>query len=200
MSVKTVLAVILSSVSLLCSTDAGTPDSADKPASAGFAENLDLQISKTKLSSKECAKFGGIKGEKGNTDFEYDGCVYSLEFRNGGDMELRNLTVDCRYYYEMTESWRANKRESKTVQKHISHSFKITSLSSAAGYTAETVPFILESYSLPSGYYYNNGGAEVVESRPKGLWVRVSGTAPDGKKAHVDFCDPPALASRVTWQ
>ena len=198
MNAKTILTAVFSSVFLLCS--AGSPDSAGKPDPAGFAGDLELQISKTKLSSRECAKLGSAKGEKGNTDFEYDGCVYRLEFSNGGDLELRNLTVECRYYYEMTESWRANKRESKTVQKHISHSFKIAEIPSESGYTAETAPFILESYSLPSGYYYSGGGAEVVESRPKGLWVRVSGTAPDGRKAYVDFQDPPALASRVTWQ
>lgn len=201
MNAKNILVLLFLSAFCLCGTGAGVPDQDGRTAvQPEFAEKLDVQISKTKLSSKECAKLGSVKGEKNKTDFQYDGCIYSLEFRNGGDLNLRNLTVECRYYYEITESWRANKRQNQTVEKHFAHSFKIPELLSKAGYTAETAPFILESYSLPSGYYYNNGGAEVVESRPKGLWVRVSGTAPDGKKAYADFCDPPALASRVTWQ
>jgi hypothetical protein len=182
-----------------CRAADGLPAEQNELAQKAFAEKLDLQIGKKKLSSKECAKLGAVKGKKEDTTINYDGSIYTLEFRNGGDADLQNLTVECRFYYEVTESWRAKKRESSTAQKHLDYSFKISELQSKAEYSAETTPFIVESYSLPSGYYYHNGGAEVVESRPQGLWVRVFRAAADGSKTHVDFCEPPILSSNVTW-
>jgi len=182
-----------------CRAADGLPAEQSELVHKAFTKKLDLQIEKKRLSSKECEKLGAAKGKKGDTTIDYDGSVYSLAFRNGGDADLQNLTVECRFYYEVTESWRAKKRESNTVQKHLDYSFKVPKLQSRAEYNTETTPFILESYSLPSGYYYYQGGAEVVESRPQGLWVRVFRIGADGSKTHVDFCEPPSLLSKVTW-
>lgn len=171
-----------------------------------FAEKLAVQIDKRQLSTKECEKSGQVprvgrdtKGREYNNHVEYDGCTYSLEFRNSSDMDLSNLMVECHFYCEMTESWRAKKRESNTAQKHLDYSFKIQNLPAKDEYSTETGPFVLASYSLPSGYYYNKGEAEVVEFRPQGLWVRVFRTGADGSKTHIDFCEPPSLSSKVKW-
>lgn len=181
-----------------CRAADSLPAVQNEPAQKAF-EKLDLQITRKKLSSKECEKLGGVKGRKEDTTYELDGCIYSLEFRNGGDVELQNLTVECRFCYEVKESWRARKRESQTSQKQLNHSFKISSLSSKAEYNTETTPFVLQSYNLPSGYYYVGAEAEIVESRPQGLWVRVFRTGADGSKMHIDFCEPPSLSSKVKW-
>jgi hypothetical protein len=169
-------------------------------------KKLDLQIEKKKLSSKECEKLGRVPqvgqdtgGREFNNHVEYDGCTYSLKFRNGSDTDLQDITVEYRFYYEVTESWRARKRESNTVQKYLDYSFKIPRLASQARYSVETPPFVLESYNLPSGYSYNNAAAEVVECDPKGLWVRLSQKTVDGSRAYIDFCEPSSLSSKITW-
>lgn len=188
-----------------CRAADGPPAVQGELAQKAF-EKLNLQIGEKKLSTKECEKIGQVppvgrdtKGREYNNHVEYDGCTYSLEFRNSSDMDFRNLTVECRLYYKVAESWRAKKRESNTAQKHLDYSFKIQNLPAKDEYSAETGPFVLASYSLPSGYYYNKGEAEVVESSPQGLWVRVFRTGADGSKTHIDFFEPPSLSSKVTW-
>jgi hypothetical protein len=162
-------------------------------------ERLTVRISERKLSRDECERAGKISGEVGSTDYDYDGFVYSLELRNRGDMELADLGVECRFYYEKNEEWRAlNPRKNKT-QLHKTHLFKIKELLPDGEYETETPPFVLESYDLPSGYYYIGGKAEVVDSRPQGLWVRVTRTTADGCKTYCDFSDPPSLSSKVSW-
>lgn len=177
-------------------------------------EKLDLQIEEKKLSKKECEKISGAPktgsvfgGKEINIYNDYNGRIYSLEFINRGGVDIKNLKVECRFYYVTTKSWRVyggfstaskTKIKDQKFEGHFDYSFNIPVLSPEAGYTTETAPFVLVSSHPPSGYYRMSGGAEVVESRPRGLWVRVFRTAADGSKTHIDFCDPPNLSSKVT--
>jgi hypothetical protein len=164
-----------------------------------FAEKLSLTMEKTKLSSKECQNLGFKEKEEKGTDYEYDGCTYSLELRNNSNVDLQNLIVECRFYYEVTESWRAKKRENTVTIKHMDKSVKIEKLQAQSEHSAEAGPFVLGSRSIPSGYYYDSGGAEVVESKPKGFWVKVFWTTPGGEKLTADFCEPSSLALKNSW-
>jgi len=174
-----------------------TPRELTPQEKAAF-EKLSLRIKKEKLSGRECTKAGVASRERRNTDYEYDGYVYALEFRNNSEVRLKNLTVECRFFYTVKSSWRSAKRASKTEQKYEAHSFR-AAMDASSKYKAETEPFVICSHSLPSGYYYYDRAAEVVEARADGLWVRVSYTMPDGNRLSRDFCEPSSLLNRKSW-
>lgn len=162
-------------------------------------KKLSLKIGKEKLKSKDCETLGFANEEHGDTEYDYAGYVYELEFRNNEQAGLNDLKVECRFFYTVENSWRTTrKRDSEIEHKHESCILQI-GLDAASKYKANTKPFVLQSRSLPSGYYYNNGEAEVVEAKEDGLWVRISCTLPDGKKLERYFCEPASLSTRISW-
>jgi hypothetical protein len=114
-------------------------------------------------------------------------------------VDLAEMNIECRFFYKVESVWRTKKRDSKEEIKHRECSFVYTAEASSKG-QLETEPFVMNSYKAPSGVYYGNGKAEVVESKPCGLWVKVRYTTPDGQKLERDFCDPASLSSKVSWR
>lgn len=163
-------------------------------------ERLSLRIRQRKLSRDECERAGKISGEMGAADYDYKGFAYTLEYKNRGEIQLTDLNVSCRFYYEREEEWRAMKHRKKSEISYETYSHRIPKLSPGGIVKAETSPFVLESYDIPSGMYYIGGKAEVVDSRPKGLWVRVTYTTAEGCRVYRDFCSPSSLSSKMTWR
>lgn len=164
-----------------------------------FSEKLSLEMDQGKLSSKECKELGLKNKNENHRVCEFDGYNYALTLSNNSDMDFPNVTVECRFYYEVTESWRTMKSRSVVTQKYFNQSIKIPKLLARSEHSAEVGPFVLESNSIPSGFYYNDGSAEAIEAKPKGLWVKVFWTAPDGKKLTADFSDPESLSAKTAW-
>ncbi len=169
------------------------------------ASELSMRIKRERLSKKECKQLGFEEHEEGRTDVEYDGYRYILEFRNAGDTEFKNLKVSCRCYYVEEHYWDGgglgNSKDVKRVEniQHKSDMLKVDSIDPKGRIKEEAGPFVLSSTSLRGGYYYSSGKADRVTSDLKGLWVRVSYTAADGRTIQRDFCDPQSLSSDVTW-
>ena len=190
------------------STNSGCGSGSQNDSTQKAFEKVDLQITEKKLSKKECEassdapKTGtvlfdiGNGGKDINIYNDYNGRTYSLKFINRGSEDIKKLNVQCRFYYKTTKSWRVKVAKEKIIEEHFDYAFSIPKLSPEAEYTAVTIPFVLVSSYPPSGYYRTNGDAEVVDSRPRGLWVRIflptAGT-------YIDFCEPPDLSSKVTW-
>lgn len=167
---------------------------------------LAVKIKEDSLSGKEVKKLGFIdKDDK--TDIDYDGFVYTLEFRNRSSASLNDLEVECRFFYTLDSLWRSvvfnysgdgkNARE-KSEQKYYEDSLSL-SLQPNERYKAETRSFVIESWSLTSGYYFSSGTADRVDADPDGLWVRVSYKTSSGEMVTRDFCEPESLFDRVSW-
>ena len=182
---------------------------ADSPEATAF-NKLTLQMKKNKLSARECDDLQALRekekqrqkdNENSHTEYEYDVIEYNLTIQNRGDIPLKGLIIECRYFYTEERQWRTKKTKDEEEQKHIT-CFLAESLEPRSKINLKTDPFSLESRELPSGYYYIGkwkGKAEVVEADPDGLWVKVRYEATDGSMMEKDFCDPKSLSSRVEW-
>jgi len=182
----------------VCAASVFASDLPESAADLAF-HKLSVKVKKQQLASKDCEKLGFVDEEKNNIEYEYDGYVYDLEFRNNEALALGDLQVECRFFYTLEKSWRTSrKRDSETEQKFERCSLQV-GLDAGSKYKVKTDPFVIQSRALPSGYYYNNGKPEVVEAEKDGLWVRVSFKTADGRTIHHDFCEPKSLSSRVAW-
>jgi hypothetical protein len=131
---------------------------------------------------------------------------YSLTLQNRGDIPLNGLKIECRYFYMENREWRvhmttrtkATEAKEEEEQKHIS-CFLAASLESGSRTNLKTEQFVMESWELPSGYYYKSGDPDLVEAKPDGLWVKVRYEDTDGSMLEKNFCDPKSLSSRVEW-
>lgn len=171
-------------------------------------QKLALRIKEERLNGKDCEKLGFVDqtggkitvtgGTQMSFDNEYEGRQYQLELRNKEQADLTEMKIECRFFYVEESSWRTGSRKSKEEIKHIDSSFPY-SVGAGARAKVKTDPFVMNSYAAPSGVYFSNGDAEVVESKPDGLWVRITYKTPDGEELQRDFCEPESLSSRVSW-
>jgi len=173
---------------------------------------LSLRIKEERLSGRDCEELGfvdktggkmnvsGSDGYKSQMSFDndFEGRRYQLSLRNNEPVDLVEMSIECRFFYMVESVWRTKKSDSKEEMKHKECSFVHTAEASSRG-QLETEPFVVNSHKAASGVYYRNGKAEVVESKPKGLWVKVTYTTTDGQKLERDFCEPETLFNRVTW-
>jgi len=170
-----------------------------------FEKKLSLKIKESRLSGKEVKKLGFEDNEE-KTDVDYDGFVYMLEFRNGAEFAFDDLKVECRLFFTEESHWRTHQMgvnsatgsKSKSEQKYYEDSLEM-SLKPMGRYKPETRPFVIQSWALTSGYYFDSGAADEVDSDVDGLWVRVYYTTPDGEKLQRDFCEPKSLLTRTKW-
>ena len=151
---------------------------------------------------------GHIEGMQGEVDYEYDGFMHSLEFRNRGSIELSDLSIQYRCFYEIDKQWRGVQQAGVSQRgKHVSKvefekgSFKISSLGAAKKHKKEVGPFVLTSWQLAGDHFFTGDDPEKADSSLLGLWVRVSFTTPDGRNLIRDFCDPKTLSQKkkVNW-
>lgn len=173
---------------------------------------LSIRIKEERLSGRDCEELGFVDKTAGKMnvsrsdgyksqmsfDNEYKGRRYQLSLRNNVPVDLAKMNIECRFFYKVESLWRTKKRDFKEEIKHSECSFIHTVGASSKG-QLETEAFVVNSYKAASGVYYRNGKAEVVESKPCGLWVKVSYTTPDGQKLERDFCEPESLSNRFTW-
>ena len=131
-------------------------------------------------------------------DNEYRGRRYQVSLRNNQPVDLDEMNIECRFFYKVESLWRIKKSDSKEEIKHSECSF-IHTVAAGSKDQLETEAFVMNSYEVASGVYFKNGDPEVVESKPCGLWVKVSYTTSDGQKLERDFCEPESLSNRVTW-
>ncbi len=173
---------------------------------------LSLRIKEERLNGRDCEKLGFVdetggkmdvsrsNGHKSQMSFDndFEGRRYQLSLRNNEPVDLTEMNIECRFFYMVESVWRTKKSDSKEEVKHKECSFVYTAKASSKG-QLETEAFVVNSCKAPSGVYYRNGDPEVVESKPKGLWVKVNYTTSDGQTLERDFCEPKTLSNRVTW-
>ncbi len=172
---------------------------------------LSVRIKEERLNGKDCEELGffdktggkmnvrrGKNKSQMSFENEYKGRRYQLSLRNNQPVDLTEMTVDCRFFYKVERVWRTKKSDSKEEIKYRECSFVYTAEASSKG-QLETKPFVVNSHKAPSGVYYGNGKAEVVKSKPCGLWVKVSYITSEGQKLERDFCEPETLSNRVVW-
>ncbi len=186
-------------------------DSVSRSEEKAFSK-LSLRIKEERLNGRDCEELGFVDktGGKMNVSFsgghesqvsfdnDFEGRRYQLSLRNNEPVDLVEMSVECRFFYLVESVWRTKKSDSKEEMKHKECSFVHTAEASSRG-QLETEPFVVNSHKAASGVYYGNGNPEVVESKPKGLWVKVTYTTSDGQKLERDFCEPETLSNRVTW-
>ena len=201
--IHSVLLVVL----FVCSGLALGDDSEERAFS-----KLSLRIKEERLNGKDCEELGffdktGGKmtvtysgGHKSQVSYDndYEGRRYQLSLRNNEPVDLVEMSIECRFFYIVESVWRTKKSDSKEEMKHKDCSFVHTAEASSRG-ELETEPFVVNSHKAASGVFYRNGDPEVVESKPKGLWVKVTYTTSDGQKLERDFCEPKTLSNRVSW-
>ncbi len=165
-------------------------------------EELSVRIKRKNLSRKECEQEGKVFGKKGSSEFEYDGFVYSLSFKNRGGVRLNNLNVECEFFYGTKEQISSLFGEGSWHEKSGVEDCMLKKISIDAGQksVAQTPPFILESYHTDSDVYYQDGSPTTVESDPVGLMVRVSCPMMDGSDVYRDFYEKSSLSSKVSWK
>jgi len=172
-----------------------------------FEKRFDLRIKENKISSKEVDRLAAGMDRHSILDYEYDAVGFTLQFRNKGSIELTDLNVEYRFYYEVDQRWsqvqqagvmQNAKNESRIESKK--GSFKVESLGPGDRHEEEVGPFMLENYRIQQGYYMRNAPEEI-ESSAMGLWVRVSYKTSDGQTIIRDFCDPKKLSEddEVSW-
>ena len=179
-----------------------------------FQKRLALRIKAERLSEKDCEELGfvdetggriqvtstGPERERSSRSFEneYEGRQYLLDFRSTAEVELKDLKIECRFFYTVENTWRVIYRKTEEELK-----YKDCQLSASVGagekVHLETDPFIMNSWAMPSGVYQSSGEPDVVECSPEGLWVRVTYSTSGGKKITRDFYEPKSLSSRMTW-
>ena|GEM_PF-2295468 len=204
--IHSVLLVVLFACSGLVLGDDLTRSSEEQAFS-----KLSLRIKEERLSGRDCEELGFVDQTGGKMDVsfsgyesqmsfenEYKGRRYQLSLRNNEPVDLVEMSIECRFFYIVESVWRTKKSDSKEEMKHKACSFVYTAKASSKG-QLETEPFVVNSHKAASGVYYRNGNPEVVESKPKGLWVKVNYTTPDGQKLERDFFEPKTLSNRVTW-
>jgi hypothetical protein len=172
-------------------------------------DNLDLRIKEERLNEKACEKLGFVDESGGRInlsdggtmsfDNEYEGCRYQLEFGNKELADLKDLKVECRFFYNVESEWRVGHHRTEEEIKYTECDLA-ASVGSGEKVRLETVPFIMNSYAYPSGVYNRGGKAEVVECSTEGLWIRISYTTPDGQKLEREFCEPKSLMKRINWE
>ncbi len=156
-----------------------------------FEKNILLKIKQSRLKGRDLKEMG-YESDHGTADVDYDGFIYTLDFRNGSEVAFEDLKVECRFFY--TEESRSGKSEQKYYEDSLEMSLK-----PMGRYTFETQPFVLVSWDLRSGYYFGDGTTSNMDADADGLWVRVVYTTPDGKKLQRDFCKPESLSTRAKW-
>ncbi len=186
-------------------------DSVSRSEEKAFSK-LSLRIKEERLNGRDCEELGFVDktGGKMNVSFsgghesqvsfdnDFEGRRYQLSLRNNEPVDLVEMSVECRFFYLVESVWRTKKSDSKEEMKHKECSFVHTAEASSRG-QLETEPFVVNSHKAASGVYYGNGNPEVVESKPKGLWVKVTYTTSEGQKLERDFCEPKTLSNRVSW-
>jgi len=173
----------------------------ENEASHKAFEKITVHITQRKLSRDECERSGRIFGEKGSSDYDYEGFLYTLKFKNHGEISLKGLDIECRFFYEkesqVTSSYGIVTETKRTLKE--SRSSKIIWLGADRERTLEIPPFILESYDTDSGIYYADGTPTMIDEDPLGLWVRVNYETVDEYIVYRDFFRPGALSSKVSW-
>jgi hypothetical protein len=182
-----------------CLAQDAPPELSDKDR---FEKELSLRIKQQRVKGKELKKRGLID-DAAVVDIDYDGFVYKLEFRNGSPVSFDDLKVECRFFYSEATSGASGPLDSNTnledpVMKYQAEEI-ICSVKSNGRYKTETRAFIIQSWILPGGYYFNDGTPNRQECDEEGLWVRVTYTTSNGQKLERDFCEPESLSERVTW-
>jgi len=172
-----------------------------------FETRFDVRIKENKISSKEVDRLARGMKRHPVLDYEYDAVGFTLEFRNRGLVELPDLNVEYRFYYEVDQRWRQVQQagvmqnagnESKIESEK--GSLKVESLGPGDKHKEDVGPFMLEDYRIQQGYYLNNAPEEI-DSSAMGLWVRVSYKTSDGTTIVRDFCDPKKLSEKdeISW-
>ncbi len=194
---------------------AGFAADAEPSAQEQAFKKLRLKIAEERLSEKDCAELGHVDttggkmtvtsvgadgGTKSQRSFEngFEGRRFQMGFRNNATVDLEDLKIECRFFYTEEREWRTGSRKTEEEIKYMDCILSST-VGAGGKISLQTDPFVMQSYEYPSGVYNSGGKAEVLESSPEGLWVRVTCVMPDGKALTRDFCEPKSLSSRVDW-
>ena len=186
----------------------------DEPPGVSAEEafrKLSLRIREERLSGRDCEELGftdktggkmnvSSAGYQSQMSFknEYEGRRYQLDLRNNTPADLAGMKIQCRFFYTVESTWRVRGTRSEEEIKHSDWAL-VCSVGANERTQMETEPFVMNSRAVPSGVYFSNGDAEVVEAKAEGVWVKVTYTTPDGRELQREFCEPASLSSRVSW-
>jgi hypothetical protein len=167
-----------------------------------FEQELSVRIKRDRVKSKELRK-RGLVDESGAADIDFDGFIYKLDFRNGAPVSFDHLNVECRFFYSKATSGASSPMGGNTglrdpVVEYQSEEMSC-SVKGEGRYKTKTRAFIIQSWRLPGGYYFEGGRPNRQECDGEGVWVRVTYTLPDGRTLQRDFSEPESLCSRLSW-
>tara|TARA_X000000950_G_scaffold104156_1_gene131362 strand:+ start:915 stop:1631 length:717 start_codon:yes stop_codon:yes gene_type:complete len=142
----------------------------------------------------------GQRKEDGNAHFmRIDEFLYQIEIENRSNIEISELDVEYRIFYEQEE----NDMDKGRVVKHdrtVQGDLEIELLAAKGKRIFSSKEVELVKYEFNSTEYYVPGGdPQATQGSIKGIWVRVECESTGGMKSVRDFYEPSSIEGKYSW-